>query len=53
MNDAIRERIRANPDLTAIRQEAIHAGMHNLFEDGARLVIDGETTIHELLRVTK
>jgi type II secretory ATPase GspE/PulE/Tfp pilus assembly ATPase PilB-like protein len=53
INDAIREQIRAEPDLNAIRQEASRAGMLTLFEDGARLVIEGDTSIHELLRVAK
>jgi type II secretory ATPase GspE/PulE/Tfp pilus assembly ATPase PilB-like protein len=53
LNDDIRQHIRANPDLNALRQEAVRAGTRTLFEDGARLVIDGETTIHELLRVAK
>jgi general secretion pathway protein E len=53
INDAIRDRIRANPDLNAIRQDAIRSGMYTLFEDGTRLAIDGETSIQELLRVAK
>jgi type II secretory ATPase GspE/PulE/Tfp pilus assembly ATPase PilB-like protein len=53
INEAIRERIRANPDLNAIRRDAVQAGMLTLFEDGARLVIEGDTSIQELLRVAK
>jgi general secretion pathway protein E len=53
INDKIRELIRANPDLNAIRHEAVKNGMHTLFEDGARLVVEGETSLQELLRVAK
>ena len=53
INDSIRERIRANPDFNMIRQDAVRAGMLSLFQDGARLVIDGETSMQELLRVAK
>jgi general secretion pathway protein E len=53
IDDKIRDLIRVNLDLNAIRQEAVKNGMHTLFEDGARLVIEGETSIQELLRVAK
>jgi general secretion pathway protein E len=53
INESIRERIRANPDFNMIRQDAVRAGMLSLFQDGARLVIDGETSMQELLRVAK
>jgi type IV pilus assembly protein PilB len=53
INDALRERIRANPDLNAIRQDAIRDGLQSLYQDGARLVVDGETSLQELLRVAK
>jgi general secretion pathway protein E len=53
INDKIRDMIRDNPNLNAIRQEAIKTGMKFLQEDGLRLVIEGKTSIPELLRVTK
>jgi type II secretory ATPase GspE/PulE/Tfp pilus assembly ATPase PilB-like protein len=53
ITDAIRDRIKADPDLNAIRADARKAGWHTLFEDGTRLVIDGETSMQELLRVAK
>jgi general secretion pathway protein E len=53
INDKIRELIRENPNFTAIRQEAVKAGMKYLQEDGLRQVIEGKTSIQELLRVSK
>jgi general secretion pathway protein E len=53
INDKIRDMIRDNPNLNAIRQESIKVGMKFLQEDGLRLVIEGKTSIPELLRVTK
>src|SRR5271166_3432740 len=53
ITDKIREMIRDNPNLNAIRQEAIKNGMKYLQEDGLRQVIEGETSIQELLRVCK
>ena len=53
VTDKIRELIRANPNVQEIRQVATEAGLKTLFEDGSRLVIEGETSIQELLRVSK
>jgi len=53
LNEKMKEMIRDNPNLTAIRQEAIKAGMKTLQEDGLRQVIAGSTSIQELLRVCK
>ena len=53
VTDKIRELIRANPNVQEIRRVAAESGLKTLFEDGARLVIDGETSIQELLRVSK
>ena len=52
-NDRIRELIQVNPDINEIRKVAAAAGMKTLFADGARLVIEGDTSIQELLRVAK
>lgn len=51
LNDPIRDLIRENPNFNAIRQEAIKSGLKFLQEDGLRQVIEGRTSIQELLRV--
>jgi type II secretory ATPase GspE/PulE/Tfp pilus assembly ATPase PilB-like protein len=53
ITDTIRDKIKADVDLNAIKADAIKQGWHTLFEDGTRLVIDGETSMQELLRVAK
>jgi general secretion pathway protein E len=53
ISDSIREMIRENPNFNAIRQEAVKHGMKYLQEDGLRLVIEGRTSVQELLRVCK
>ena len=53
VTDRIRDLIRENPNIGEIRRVATESGLRPLFEDGARLVIDGETSIQELLRVSK
>jgi type II secretory ATPase GspE/PulE/Tfp pilus assembly ATPase PilB-like protein len=53
LNDAIRRLIRDKPNLNEIKQEAVKAGMRYLYEDGLRQVIEGRTSIQELLRVSK
>jgi len=53
VNDHIREFIRDNPNPDVIRQEAAKHGMIYLQQDGMRVVIEGETSIEELLRVAK
>jgi type II secretory ATPase GspE/PulE/Tfp pilus assembly ATPase PilB-like protein len=53
MTDKIRELVRENPNLNAIRQESVKNGMAHLQEDGLRQVIEGETSIQELMRVCK
>jgi type II secretory ATPase GspE/PulE/Tfp pilus assembly ATPase PilB-like protein len=53
INDRIRELLRENPNINALKQEAIKNGMQFLQEDGLRQVIQGKTSIQELLRVTK
>jgi type II secretory ATPase GspE/PulE/Tfp pilus assembly ATPase PilB-like protein len=53
VNGRIRDLIRDNPNLNTIRQEAVKNGMKYLQEDGLRLVIEGKTSIQELLRVSK
>jgi type II secretory ATPase GspE/PulE/Tfp pilus assembly ATPase PilB-like protein len=53
VNDRIRDMIRENPNFNAIKQEAVKSGMKYLQEDGLRQVIEGKTSIQELLRVSK
>ena len=53
LTDKIRELIRENPNIHEIRRVATASGLKTLFEDGSRLVIEGETSIQELLRVSK
>ncbi|HEY7330745.1 MAG TPA: GspE/PulE family protein [Gemmataceae bacterium] len=53
IGDSIREMIRENPNFVAIRNEAVKQGMKHLQEDGLRLVIEGRTSVQELLRVCK
>jgi general secretion pathway protein E len=53
LNDRIRDLVRENPNLNAIRQEAVKNGMKYLQEDGLLQVIEGRTSIQELLRVCK
>jgi general secretion pathway protein E len=53
LNDRIRDLVRENPNLNAIRQEAVKHGMKYLQEDGLLQVIEGRTSIQELLRVCK
>ncbi len=51
LNDRIRDLVRENPNLNAIRQEAVKHGMKYLQEDGLLQVIEGRTSIQELLRM--
>ena len=53
INDRIRELIRENPNVNALKQEAVKNGLQYLQEDGLRQVIQGKTSIQELLRVCK
>jgi general secretion pathway protein E len=53
ITDRIRDLLRENPNLSAIRQEAVKNGMKYLQEDGLLQVIEGRTSIQELLRVCK
>lgn len=53
INDGLRDMIREKPSVNAIKAEARKNGMIYLQEDGLRLVIQGKTSIEELLRVVK
>jgi type II secretory ATPase GspE/PulE/Tfp pilus assembly ATPase PilB-like protein len=53
LTDKLKDMIRENPNLNTIRQEAVKSGMKNLQEDALRQVIEGKTSIQEMLRVCK
>jgi type II secretory ATPase GspE/PulE/Tfp pilus assembly ATPase PilB-like protein len=53
VTEPMRELIRENPSINAIKAEARKNGMIYLQEDGLRQVIQGRTSIDELLRVVK
>ena len=53
ITEPMRDLIRENPSLNAIKAEARKNGMIYLQEDGLRQVIQGKTSIDELLRVVK
>jgi type II secretory ATPase GspE/PulE/Tfp pilus assembly ATPase PilB-like protein len=53
ITESIRDLIRENPSQKAIQAEARKNGMIYLQEDGLRQVIQGKTSIDELLRVVK
>src|SRR5262245_15748452 len=53
ITDSMRDMIRENPSINAIKAEARKNGMIYLQEDGLRQVIQGKTSIDELLRVVK
>jgi general secretion pathway protein E len=52
VSDGIRELIQKRGNAAQIRTEAISQGMRLLAEDGKRLVVNGTTTMAEVLRVT-
>ena len=53
ISEALREMLRENPSINKIKAEARKNGMIYLQEDGLRQVIQGRTSIEELLRVVK
>ena len=52
MDDEFRDAIASNPTITSFRKLAIGRGMKNLRHDGFAKVIDGLTTVDEILRLT-
>ena len=52
MSEAIRPLILKREASSAIGQAAISDGMRTLRDDGWQKVVDGKTTIEEILRVT-
>lgn len=53
MNDALRDILREDPNPTTLREEAVKSGTKLLQENGLRQVVEGQTSIQELLRVCK
>ena len=53
VNDAISDLIRTNPSIQLIKEEARRNGWRTLQENGLAKVIEGTTSIKELVRVTK
>jgi type II secretory ATPase GspE/PulE/Tfp pilus assembly ATPase PilB-like protein len=53
ISEPVREMLRENPSINKIKAEARKNGMIYLQEDGLRQVIQGRTSIEELLRVVK
>ncbi len=53
MTENIKSLILNTSDANVIKEQAVREGMHTLRQDGARKVLDGQTTIEEVLRVTQ
>jgi general secretion pathway protein E len=53
VDDDVRALIMKNSDAATIRRDATSRGMPTLREDGARKVLEGLTTIEEVMRVTQ
>ncbi len=53
VSDSIRQLIMRKADSTTIAQKALEEGMKTLREDGARKVLEGITTLEELVRVSQ
>jgi len=53
ISDRIRDMIRENQGMTAVKAEARKNGMLYMKEEGLRLVVKGVTSLDELLRVVK
>ena len=52
MNDVLREFVLKNESTAVLTKEAKRYGMRTLREDGMRKVLDGITTVEEVLRAT-
>jgi general secretion pathway protein E len=53
MDDPIKKLILKTSDSNQINETALERGMITMLQDGARKVLDGITTIEEVLRVTR
>ncbi|MGG7325473.1 GspE/PulE family protein [Clostridium baratii] len=52
ISQKIKEMIYKRENISDIRKQAIKEGMRTLFESGRNLVLDGKTSINELMRIT-
>jgi len=53
LDDGIRSLVTQNVDAKTIKRRAVEGGMRTLRSDGARKVLDGTTSIEEVLRATE
>jgi general secretion pathway protein E len=53
VDDEIRAMVSKNVDSKTIKQQAVSNGMGTIRQDGARKVLDGVTSIAEVLRATE
>ena len=53
MDDTVRTLVMQHANASTIKAAALESGMRTLLEDGARKVLNGETTASEVLRVTQ
>jgi general secretion pathway protein E len=53
MSESIAALVMSNASASKLQHQAIQDGMKNLFQDGIRKVIQGDTSIEEVLRVTQ
>ena len=53
VDDAVRKLVTQNIDAKTIKQTAVQRGMNTLRADGAHKVLDGVTSIEEVLRATE
>jgi type II secretory ATPase GspE/PulE/Tfp pilus assembly ATPase PilB-like protein len=53
MEDRIREMVVAKASSGEIKKAAVEAGMKTLRDDGLEKVLEGKTTVEEVLRVTQ
>jgi general secretion pathway protein E len=53
ITDEIRELIRSNPNMLEVKRVAMANGLVLLYDDGMRKVLEGKTSLQELLRVAK
>ena len=52
-DDALRHRIHDNAAESELREYAVRSGMKRLRDDGLRWVLEGATSLDEVLRVTR
>ncbi|MCH2153227.1 MAG: Flp pilus assembly complex ATPase component TadA [Phycisphaerales bacterium] len=52
MSDALRDSVASSPSVTEFRQQCLKEGMRSLRADALHKMVDGHTTMQEVLRVT-